>query len=166
MTLVSIVYFSRHGHTKKQAEAIEAGAKVSVPRVHLFPIDAEGKAPDSAWELLKTSNGIIFGTPTYMGGPSWQFKKFADASSAIWSKHEWDKKIAAGFTNSMSTKFLSIGYLITLAMQHGMIWAGSLSQTPQEGSKKPDFSPHEMEAARAFGERIGAITKNFHHVPS
>ena len=23
----------------------------------------------------------MFGTPTYMGGPSWQFKKFADASS-------------------------------------------------------------------------------------
>jgi NAD(P)H dehydrogenase (quinone) len=162
MTLVSIVYFSRHGHTKKQAEAIEEGAKSAVPRVHLFPIDAEGKIPEDSWDLLKTSNGIIFGTPTYMGGPSWQFKKFADASAAIWSKHEWEGKIAAGFTNSMSTKFLSIGYLITLAMQQGMLWAGSLAQTPKEDSSNAEFSAHDIEAARAFGERIGTLTKKLH----
>jgi NAD(P)H dehydrogenase (quinone) len=166
MTFVSIVYFSRQGHTKKQAEAVEAGLKIHIPRIHIFPIDAEGKLPDHAWEMLKTSHGIIFGTPTYMGGPAWQFKKFADASSNIWSDHAWDGKIAAGFTNSMSTKFLSIGYLVTLAMQHGMIWAGSLAQTPEENTSKPSFSEKDMETARAFGERMGLITKNIVGIPT
>ncbi|MDF5806735.1 NAD(P)H-dependent oxidoreductase [Pseudomonas aeruginosa] len=26
------------------------------------------------------ADAIVFGSPTYMGGPAWQFKKFADAT--------------------------------------------------------------------------------------
>ena len=33
------------------------------------------------WDRLKAADAIIFGSPTYMGSVSWQFKKFADASS-------------------------------------------------------------------------------------
>ena len=36
---------------------------------------------------------IVFGAPTYMGGPSWQFKKFADASSKPWYHKVWRNKI-------------------------------------------------------------------------
>jgi NAD(P)H dehydrogenase (quinone) len=37
-----------------------------------------------------------------MGGPSWQFKRFADGSSKPWFAQVWEDKIAAGFTNSAS----------------------------------------------------------------
>ena len=35
-----------------------------------------------------------------MGSVSWQFKKFADASSKPWFSQAWKNKIAAGLTNS------------------------------------------------------------------
>ncbi|MFO6089736.1 flavodoxin family protein, partial [Pseudomonas aeruginosa] len=33
---------------------------------------------------LVEADAIVFGSPTYMGGPAWQFKKFADATSKLW----------------------------------------------------------------------------------
>ena len=33
---------------------------------------------------LAAADAVVFGSPTYMDGPSWQFKKFADASSKPW----------------------------------------------------------------------------------
>src|SRR5580704_18007780 len=35
-----------------------------------------------------------------MGGPAWQFKKFADTSSKPWFSLAWNDKIAGGFINS------------------------------------------------------------------
>ena len=62
-----------------------------------------------------------------MGGPAWQFKKFADACSKLFELQAWKDKIAAGFTNSASVsgdKFSTIAYFRTLAMQMGQIWVG------------------------------------------
>src|SRR3989344_4599174 len=49
------------------------------------------------WETLAAASAIIFGSPTYMAGPSWQFKKFADASSKPWFSQAWKDKLFAGF---------------------------------------------------------------------
>lgn len=68
----------------------------------LHRIDAEGNLPDGTWEALQAADAIIMGSPTYMGGVSWQFKKFADASSKLWFSQTWKHKVAAGFTNSAS----------------------------------------------------------------
>ena len=51
-----------------------------------------------------------------MGMVSWQFKKFADASSKRWFNMDWKDKIAAGFTNSGSMngdKGMTISYLFS-----------------------------------------------------
>jgi NAD(P)H dehydrogenase (quinone) len=59
-----------------------------------------------------------------MGVASWQFKKFADASSKIWFTMGWNDKLAAGFTNSASLngdKHSTLQYFFTLAMQQGMM---------------------------------------------
>ena len=69
-----VVYHSGYGHTQRLAQAVAQGAGAE-----LIAVDAEGNLPESAWEMLAAADAIIFGTPTYMGGPSWQFKKFADA---------------------------------------------------------------------------------------
>ena len=129
MRKVTVVYHSGYGHTKNQAEAVLAGIE-SVEGVEstLLAITPEGTLEDSEWEVLDQSDAIVFGSPTYMGMASWQFKKFADASSKRWFSQAWKDKIAAGFTNSASMngdKHSTIHYFITLAMQHSMVWVGT-----------------------------------------
>lgn len=129
MTKVAIVYFSGYGHTARQAEAVKQGAaSVAGVSVTDFRINENGDLPEGAWESLAQQDAIVFGSPTYMGGPAWQFKKFADASSKPWFTQAWKDKIAAGFTNSASTngdKFSTISYFFTLSQQHGQIWIGT-----------------------------------------
>ena len=70
---------------------------------------------------------MIFGCPTYMGGPSAQFKAFADASSDRWERQRWESKLCAGFTvgsNPSGDQLATLQYMTILAAQHGMLWAG------------------------------------------
>ncbi|MDF5984191.1 NAD(P)H-dependent oxidoreductase [Pseudomonas aeruginosa] len=56
----------------------------------LFAAEGPGHLADLALEELDEvvrlveADAIVFGSPTYMGGPAWQFKKFADATSKPW----------------------------------------------------------------------------------
>jgi len=120
---IVIVYHSGYGHTHKIAEAVAEGSGGA-----LLAIDAEGNLPEEGWDRLARADAIIFGSPTYMGNVSWQFKKFADASSKVWAAQGWKDKLAAAFTNSASVagdKQTTLYTLFTLAQQHGMLWAGT-----------------------------------------
>ncbi len=183
MTQIAVVYFSGYGHTKKQAEAVAEGAKAQ-----LIAIDKEGNLTEADWAALEAAGAIIFGAPTYMGGPAWQFKKFADASSKPWFAQKWKDKIAAGFTNSATIngdKFNTITYQFTLAMQHGMVWVGTgmkpsnskaatrndinylggfsglLAQSPGDASPEEGPLPGDLETAKLFGARVAEITTKF-----
>lgn len=123
MSNVIVIYHSGYGHTKKQAEAVAAGAKAD-----LIAINENGEISDADWDKLDAAKAIIFGSPTYMGNASWQFKKFADTSSKKWFTQMWKNKVFAGFTNSASMngdKFATIQSFITLAMQHSGVWVGT-----------------------------------------
>lgn len=184
MTTV-VIYHSGYGHTTKQAEAVHAGA-ASAGEAQLIAIDAEGNIPDDAWQALEAADAIIFGSPTYMGSVSWQFKKFADASSKPWFAQKWKDKIAAGFTNSGSIngdKHSTLHYFFTLAMQQSMIWvgtgmmpsnaksaqrndvnymgsfAGAMAQSPTDGSPEEGPLPGDLETARLFGQRVAETAK-------
>lgn len=129
MSLITIAYHSGYGHTKKVAEHVAAGANsvegVKAVLLDVTTIETPLDGHDDGWALLNASDGIIFGTPTYMGGPSGPFKTFADATSKAWFTGAWKDKIAAGFTNSMSNagdKNTTLYYLATLAAQQEMIW--------------------------------------------
>lgn len=175
MTDIVVVYHSGYGHTQRMAQAVAQGAGAQ-----LLAIDAEGNLPAGGWELLKAADAIIFGSPTYMGSVSWQFKKFADASSKPWYAQEWKDKIAAGFTNSAGMsgdKFNVLTTLFTLAMQHGMIWVsqglmpsntrgakrddvnylvsygGAIAQSPSDAGADA-MAAGDLETARLFGERV------------
>jgi NAD(P)H dehydrogenase (quinone) len=189
-TNIAILYFSGYGHTKKQAEAVEQGAKSAVgTTVSSLAIDKEGNLSDADWATLAEADAIIFGSPTYMGGPAWQFKKFADTSFKAWSAQAWKDKVAAGFTNSASPsgdKFSTLSYLHTLAMQHGMVWiglglkpagkkastrddvnwvggfGGAMAQSPSDSTPEEGPSTGDLETARLFGERIASFTKRIH----
>lgn len=186
MIKVAIVYHSGYGHTQKQAEAVLAGA-AGVPGVQakLYPAAA---VDDAAWADLEAADAIVFGAPTYMGGPAAPFKVFADASSKPWFAQKWKNKIAGGFTNSATMngdKFSTIQYFVTLAMQHGMIWVGTglmpankstntrndvnyvggftgaLAQSPSDVGPDQGPLPGDLETARLYGERIAQTTKQF-----
>lgn len=79
MADIVVVYHSGYGHTQRMAQAVADGAGA-----RMLAIDSDGQLPAGGWELLAAADAIIFGSPTYMGGPSWQFKRFADASSKPW----------------------------------------------------------------------------------
>ena len=182
MSKIIIVYHSGYGHTKKLAEAVLAGTLDGGADARMIAV---GELDEAAWAELDTADAIIFGAPTYMGGPSADFKKFADASSKPWFAQKWKDKVAAGFTNSGSMngdKFSTIQYFITLAMQHGMIWAGMgmmpantkaatrndlnfiggfaglLSQSPADATPDEAPPPGDLDTAKVFGARIAAVT--------
>ena len=182
-----ILYFSGYGHTEKQAQAIHKGViSVAGSTANLIAIDKDGNISENDWIHLNDADGIIFGSPTYMGGPAWQFKKFADASSKPWFTQGWKDKIAAGFTNSSSIngdKFSTINYFFTLAMQHGMAWigtglmpastkeasrndvnwlggfGGALAQSPSNASSEEGPLPGDLETAVLLGERVAQWVK-------
>jgi NAD(P)H dehydrogenase (quinone) len=180
MTEIAIVYHSGYGHTHRQAEHVLEGVKSTGATAHFLKIDEHGDIPEQDWETLLKADGIIFGSPTYMGGPSWQFKKFADASSKPWFGQAWKDKFAAGFTNSATMngdKFNTITYFITLAMQHSMAWlgtglmpsntkaaarddlnyvggfSGALAQSPSDSSPA-EMSEGDLATAKAHGTRF------------
>lgn len=185
MTAVAIVHHSGFGHTRKQADAVRSGVEGNVDvSASTILIDAEGNLPAAAWDELLTADAIIFGAPTYMGSVSWQFKKFADASSKPWFGQAWKDKIAAGFTNSASMngdKHSTLHYMITLAMQHGMLWvgtgmlpsnnkgatrndinflgsyAGAIAQSPSDATPAEGPLPGDLETAILFGKRVAEI---------
>lgn len=142
MPTLSVIYFSGSGHTTRMAEAVHKGA-ASVPGVstHLLAISGDdivkGRySNDQVFSKLDASDAIIFGSPTYMGGPAAQFKAFADATGAKWFASAWRNKIASGFSVSSSPagdKFSTLQYFHTLAMQHGMIWVG-LGEMPMQAN--------------------------------
>ncbi|WP_137917730.1 flavodoxin family protein [Hydrogenophaga sp. 2FB] len=183
MSHIVVVYHSGYGHTQRMAQSVAQGANAE-----LLAIDADGNLPDGGWETLEAADAIIFGAPTYMGNVSWQFKKFADASSKPWFAQKWKDKIAAGFTNSAGMngdKLSTLNTLFTLAMQHGMIWvsqglmpsntkgaqrndvnylvsySGAIAQSPSDAGAG-DMSPGDLETARLFGERVASVAERFH----
>jgi NAD(P)H dehydrogenase (quinone) len=183
MNKIVIVYHSGYGHTKKQAEAVYAG--IEHPDVERFLISVDEVSEDT-WQLFHEADAIIFGAPTYMGGVSAEFKKFADSTSKPWLKQEWKNKIAAGFTNSGSMngdKLSSIQYLWALSQQHGMIWVGTgmlpanhkasqrndinylgsfsglMAQSPVDGSPEEGPLPGDLETAKLFGKRVREISQ-------
>jgi multimeric flavodoxin WrbA len=181
MSSIVIVFHSGYGHTLKIAQAVAEGAGESAA---LLPIDAEGNLPEGGWELLNAAKTIVFGSPTYMGSVSWQFKKFADASSKAWFTQAWKDKLFAGFTNSASMngdKLSTLHYLFTLSQQHSGLWVGTglmpsnskaatrndinyvasssglMTTTPSDASVD-EMVPGDLATAKVFGERIAAVT--------
>jgi multimeric flavodoxin WrbA len=111
MPKVVVIYHSGYGHTQRMAQSVAEGAGAE-----LVAIDADGNLPEGGWETLNAADAIIMGSPTYMGNVSWQFKKFADASSKPWYAQAWKDKLFAGFTNSAAMsgdKMSTLNYLFT-----------------------------------------------------
>jgi NAD(P)H dehydrogenase (quinone) len=154
MTHVAIVFHTGFGHTQVQAEAVRAGA-LSVDGTHVTLIGAE--SVEQHWADLDAADAIIFGTPTYMAGPSAPFKGFLDSTSPRWAEQRWRNKIAAGFTNSAGyngDKLATLQALSLFAMQHGMVWVG-LGLLP--GNASSTGTPEDLNRLAGF---LGAMAQS------
>ena len=182
MTKVAVVFHSGYGHTLRMAQSVAQGANAE-----LVAIDAEGNVSEAGWNTLNSADAIIMGSPTYMGSVSWQFKKFADATSKAWYTQAWKDKVFAGFTNSASMngdKHSTLHYLFTLAMQQGGIWvssgimpsnskaaqrndvnylgsyAGAMAQSPSDASPA-EMPQGDLDTAKLFGQRVAQVAAKF-----
>ncbi|AUH00317.1 flavodoxin family protein [Pectobacteriaceae bacterium CE70] len=180
MSKIAVIYFSGYGHTKLVAEIVAESAEAT-----LIAIDNNGDITEDDWQTLNNADGIIFGSPAYMGSVPWQFKKFADASSKVWSQSGWKDKVFGGFVNSASLngdKQVCMIYLQTLASQHGGIWVslgllpantqaatrndinnlggsvGALIQSPSDAGA--DAIPAgDLDTAKLYGARVAEIAQ-------
>ena len=151
---VAIIFHSGFGHTAKLAESVAQGVnEVAAGSALLVPV-AEWEKHEAA---IEQADAIIFGTPTYMGSASAQFKTFMDATSKLWYGQKWKDKLAAGFTNSASQsgdKLSTLQQLATFAMQHGMIWV-SLGLLPGNNSTKGSVND-----LNRIGSYLGAMAQS------
>lgn len=186
---LAIVYHSGFGHTKAVAESVLRGCS-RVPAVAAGLIGVE-ELPDPGkertfsgpaagkWPDLLSADGILFGSPTYMGAISSDFKRFMERTSPLWFTQSLKDKLAGGFVNSgtlSGDKLNALMDLVVFAGQHSMVWVsqgvwpstysgdgkdlnrlgawiGVMTQSTNEPADKTP-PPGDHLTAEAFGERF------------
>lgn len=136
-------------------------------------------APDT----LPAYDGLVLGSPTYLGGVSGPFKSFMDATGRLWRKQALKGKVAAGFTVSSlpsGDKQSTLMSMFVFSMQHGMLWVGNpflpeqhqgvpyddavnrlgswsgLMAQAGHGAAADAFAPGDTKTARLFGQHFAS----------
>ncbi|MCI4646111.1 MAG: flavodoxin family protein [Hyphomonadaceae bacterium] len=163
MATIAIVYHSGYGHTAKVAEHVRSGLEAAGAQAKLYTVDAFVDAETGPWDELAAADGIIFGSPTYMGSTSAAMAKFLELTSKAWFTDGWKDKIAAGFTTSGSLagdKNETLQRFATLASQHAMIWVNF--------GAKPGYSMSNSDFATVLnraGHFLGLATQSLNDLP-
>jgi NAD(P)H dehydrogenase (quinone) len=160
MKSLAIVYHSAHGHTEHIAHHIAAGARrIAGTQVQILKADELIPSP----ERLLDFDGLILGSPTYLGGVSGPFKSFMDATGRMWKHQQLRGKLASGFTVSSlpaGDKQSTLLSMFVFAMQHGMIWMGNPIIPEQHAG-----IPYE-QAANRLGSWSGLMAQAGHSAPA
>ncbi|MBE0517874.1 MAG: flavodoxin domain-containing protein [Thermoplasmata archaeon] len=157
MARILICYYSRSGNTKKMAYLIQKGAMEE--GVDVDTLDVKDVKIDS----LLGYDGIILGSPTYYGLPSYQIKELIDKSNKLHGKLEG--KVGGAFSSSTNigggneTTVLSI---LESLLIHGMVVCGDSSgdHYGPVSIEEPD-SRVEIVCIR-YGRRVATLTKRLH----
>lgn len=180
---VAVVYHSGFGHTETLAHAVATGARDAGADVNLIRVDALTEAD---WDVLDSTDAMIFGSPTYMGNVSAGFQAFAEQTGRRCQEGTWRDKVASGFTNSgakSGDKLATLNSMAIFAAQHHMHWV-SLGLAPgwnsAAGSEQdlnrlgfwlgaaaasdvdtgPDqMHPADLRTGHHLGQRVAAVTR-------
>jgi len=181
---VAIAYHSVRGHVARLAGAVADGV-VEVPDTVVDLVALDSLTPAS-WEILDGADALVFGCPTYMGGPSTVFKAFAEESLRVWLDDlRWRHKVATGFTHSQALsgdKLSTLQYFTILAAQHGMVWValdlypgtagttgllnrlgawlGAMSQSDHDAPIDASPPAGDLETARHLGRRVARVARD------
>lgn len=185
--IISIIYHSNNGHTRKVATLLAQAVSASGASVRLLA--AEEAAAN--FELLHESDTIVFGSPTYFGTVSAGFKTFMEATGKFWYKQPWRNKLAAGFTCSSTVngdKLNTLSTLFHFAAQHSMQWVplgvlprfncdwqtegqnrlasytGLMVQTDNSSTEIQPFSDGDLLTIELFGRRLYEVTSARHTI--
>ncbi len=160
MKKIAIVYHSAHGHTKYIAMHVADGVlRAAGVEADILTAEAMAQSPGA----LLDYDGVIMGSPTYLGGVSGVFKSFMDATGRMWRTQQLKGKLAAGFTVSSlpaGDKQSTLMSMFVFAMQHGMLWAGNPILPEQHGGV-----PYE-QAANRLGSWSGLMAQAEHGAPA
>lgn len=160
MKRLAIIYHSGHGHTAHIAGHVAegAGSREGLKVDLLLATDLAQEA-----RRLCDYDGIILGSPTYLGGVSGPFKSFMDATGPLWRTQKLKGKLAAGFTVSSlpaGDKQSTLLSMFTFCMQHGMLWLGNPILPEQHAGVPYD------EAANRLGSWSGLMAQAGHAAPA
>ncbi len=160
MNKLAIVYHSAHGHTEFIARQVCRGAReIDGVEVDLLKAEDLARRPDD----LIGYDGIVMGSPTYLGGVSGPFKSFMDATGRLWRTQQLKGKLAAGFTVSSlpaGDKQSTLFSMFVFGMQHGMLWVGNPILPEQHQGVPYD------EAANRLGSWSGLMAQAGHSAPA
>jgi NAD(P)H dehydrogenase (quinone) len=177
MNQLAIVHHSAQGHTEHIARHIAEGAR-NAATAEVDLIKAEDLVCDT--DRLLPYDGLMLGSPTYLGGVSGPFKNFMDATGRLWRTQGLKGKVATGFTVSslpVGDKQSTLMSMFVFGMQHGMVWVGNpflpeqhagvpydeaaslgswsgLMAQAGHGSPADAFVPADLKTARMFGRHF------------
>ena len=142
MNKIIIPYYSKSGHTKRLAEAVLSGVRDITDQSFILNIEQTG---DPEWTLLEEADGIIFGTPTYMGSVAGPYKVFLEETAyrGFWTGQKFADKMAGGFTIATYPSGDKLGTLMQLsifAAQHGMIWVNNKGTGAKVTGRAEDYN--------------------------
>ncbi|WP_205844174.1 flavodoxin family protein [Mycolicibacterium sp. GF69] len=182
---VAIAYHSGFGHTATLADAVAAGAREGGAQITMIIVD---RMSDADWDILDAADGIVFGTPTYMGNVSAGFQGFTEKTGRRCVEGTWRDKVAAGFANSGGKSGDKLNTLVSLAVfaaQHHMHWInlglppgwnhsaasehdlnrlgfflGAGAQTDVDAGPE-QVHPADVATCRHLGRRVALATRQF-----
>jgi NAD(P)H dehydrogenase (quinone) len=155
MASVLISYFSKSGNTKEMAQCIKEGLDA------LGGVDVSlKKVQETTIDDLRSSDGIVIGSPTYFGVMAAAVKELMDKSIQCYGKLVG--KVGGAFTSS---GMIGGGNETTIAsILQGLLIHGMIVQGVQEGNHYGPVSigaPDEAvrgECVR-YGKMIGELVK-------
>ncbi|MFT3858614.1 MAG: flavodoxin family protein [Aquabacterium sp.] len=160
MKTIAVIFHSAHGHTEHIARHVLEGAQeVAGCDAHLLRAEEVAGNPDA----LLPYDGLILGSPTYLGSVSAPFKSFMDATGRLWRTQGLHGKLAAGFTVSSlpaGDKQSTLMSLFVFGMQHGMLWVGNPFMPGQRDGVA------EEEAINRLGSWSGLMAQAGHGAPA
>jgi NAD(P)H dehydrogenase (quinone) len=149
---ISIIYHSETGNTKKMAEVISEGAKLSgKAEVKLMSIDDVDAA------FVESSHAIIIGSPTHRGTFSWQMKKWLGTTKLKVAGKLGSVFVTEGYIGGGAdvAEMGLIGHLLVMGM---LVYSAGTSQgqpiTHYGAVAIKEGDEAQKERARIFGERI------------
>src|SRR5690242_20711275 len=180
---IAVAHHSGFGHTAVLADAVAVGARDAGADVAVLAVEA---MTDDDWDILDGADGIVFGTPTYMGNVAAAFQTFAEQTGRRCMNGTWRDKVAAGFTNSgakSGDKMTTLVSLAVFAAQHHMhwvslglgagwnsaagsendlnrlgFWLGAGAQTDVDADAD-QVHPSDVQTCRHLGARVARVTR-------
>ena len=183
MEPVLVLYYSRHGSTKRLADAIAQGISSQNVPVIVRTVksinessstsedvsnDASSKVPEVTIQELEQCSALALGSPTRFGNMAAPVKHFLDSTSSQWLKGALIDKPACVFTSSSSMHGGQESTLLSMMIpliHHGMVICGLPYSEPELHNTTSGGSPygvthvahHSLSAPELLSEEEKAL---------